>query len=147
TLQLSFIGYVSRTVTIGTSNQINVSLEPDASELSEVVVVGYGTGRALSTVVGSVSHVSADDIKGKPTANALESLQGRVPGLQVFTSNGEPSATQSIRLHGSGSLGASSTPLFVLDGIPVADGSIVSMNPEDFESITVLKDASATSIY
>lgn len=147
TLQLSFIGYVSRTVTIGTSNQINVSLEPDASELSEVVVVGYGTGRALSTVVGSVSHVSADAIKGKPTANALESLQGRVPGLQVFTSNGEPSATQSIRLHGSGSLGASSTPLFVLDGIPVADGSIVSMNPEDFESITVLKDASATSIY
>lgn len=94
-----------------------------------------------------MTRVSSEEIKGKPTANALEALSGKVPGLQVFTSSGEPSATQSIRLDGVGSLGASSTPLMVLDGIPVGAGSIVSMNPEDFESITVLKDAAATSIY
>lgn len=147
TLRFSFIGYLAKDITIGSENTINVSLDLDASELGEVVVVGYGTGRPLSTVVGSVAKVSSEDIKGKPTANALESLQGKVAGLQVYTGNGEPSATQSIRLHGSGSLGASSTPLYVLDGIPVGSGSIVSMNPEDFESVTVLKDASATSIY
>ncbi|WP_353546780.1 SusC/RagA family TonB-linked outer membrane protein [Rhinopithecimicrobium faecis] len=141
------VGFDEKVISLGQSNQVSVNLETTNSELEEVVVVGYGTGRKASNVVGTVSRVSAKEIGGRPRANALESLQGKVPGLQIFTSSGEPSATQSIRLNGAGSLGASSTPLFVLDGIPVESGSIVSMNPEDFESITVLKDASATSIY
>ncbi len=146
-LVFSYIGFIRQEIDIDGRTTINVVLQADESQLSDVVVIGYGSGRNLSTVVGSVTKVSAEEIKGKPTANALESLQGRVPGLQVFTGSGEPSATQSIRLHGVGSLGASSTPLYVLDGIPVASGSVIGMNPEDFESVTVLKDASATSIY
>ncbi len=141
-----YIGYLTKEVKIDNQKDITITLISD-DELDEVVVVGYGTGSNLSTVVGSVAKVSSKEISGKPRANVLEALQGRVPGLQVFTSNGEPSATQSIRLDGTGSLSASSTPLFVLDGVPVNSGSLVSMNPEDFESVTVLKDASATSIY
>ncbi|KGE14120.1 SusC/RagA family TonB-linked outer membrane protein [Sphingobacterium deserti] len=140
------IGYVEKLVTVS-SNALNIRLETTEAALDEVVVVGYGSGTNLSTTVGSVARVSSKDIEGRPTANALEALQGKVPGLQVFTSSGEPSATQSVRLHGVGSLGGSSTPLYVLDGVPVSPNSIVSMNPSDYESITVLKDASATSIY
>ena len=147
TLNVSNIGYVSQRVNIGNSTILSIVLVSNDQTLDEVVVIGYGSGRAIGTVVGSKTTVSSKDISGRPTANALEALQGRVPGLSVLTSNGEPSSTQSIRLHGSGSLGASSTPLFVVDGIPTESGSIVSTNPDDWESITVLKDASATSIY
>ncbi len=77
----------------------------------------------------------------------MDALQGKVPGLQVYTSSGEPSQLSSIRLHGVGSLGASSTPLYVLDGVPIQSGTLLGLNPQDFESVTVLKDASATSIY
>lgn len=77
----------------------------------------------------------------------FDALQGKVPGLQIYNNSGEPSATPSVRLNGVGSLGASSTPLYVLDGMPIDPGTIVSLNPEDFESVTVLKDASSTSIY
>lgn len=142
-----YVGYLERTVKVGASNSINVSLQPEEGSIDEVVVVGYGSGTAIGSIVGSKKTIASKDIGGRPTANAIEALQGKVPGLAVYTSNGEPSATQSIRLHGSGSLGASSTPLFVVDGIPVGVGTIVSTNPEDWESITVLKDASATSIY
>ncbi|WP_333888424.1 SusC/RagA family TonB-linked outer membrane protein [Sphingobacterium siyangense] len=141
------IGYDDKVITIGNQTNYSITLTSSNANLEEVVVVGYGTGRTIGSTVGSMTRVSSEEIKGKPTANALEALSGKVPGLQVFTSSGEPSATQSIRLDGVGSLGASSTPLMVLDGIPVGAGSIVSMNPEDFESITVLKDAAATSIY
>lgn len=147
TLNVSYVGYVSQRVSIGNATTLSIVLKEDAQALDEVLVIGYGSGTAIGTRLGSKTTVTSKDIEGKPTANALEALQGRVPGLSVLTSNGEPSATQSIRLHGSGSLGASSTPLFVVDGIPVDAGSIVSTNPDDWESITVLKDAAATSIY
>lgn len=147
TLVFRSIGYVEKQVKVGSSSSLNVQMVPEVGAIDEVVVVGYGSARQLGSVVGSVVKVNRDNISGKPSANAMESLQGKVPGLQVFTSSGEPSATPSIRLDGVGSLGASSTPLIVLDGIPVDGGSLVSMNPEDFESITVLRDASATSIY
>ncbi|MFD2967004.1 SusC/RagA family TonB-linked outer membrane protein [Sphingobacterium bambusae] len=146
TLIVRNIGHIEKLVSAN-STVLNISLVSNEAALDEVVVVGYGSGTNLSTTVGSVARVSSKDIEGRPTANALEALQGKVPGLQVFTSSGEPSATQSVRLHGVGSLGASSTPLYVLDGVPVSPNSIVSMNPSDYESITVLKDASATSIY
>lgn len=142
----SYVGYVSQRVSIGNATTLSIVLKEDAQALDEVLVIGYGSGTAIGTRLGSKTTVTSKDIEGKPTANALEALQGRVPGLSVLTSNGEPSATQSIRLHGSGSLGASSTPLFVVDGIPVDAGSIVSTNPDDWESITVLKDAAAIGL-
>ena len=147
TIVASSIGFKTQRVIVGNSAVLSLVLESEDTALDEVVVIGYGSGVSSKKVVGSVSRVSSKDLEAKPNANALESLQGRVPGLQVYTSTGEPSATQSVRLNGVGSISGGSTPLYVIDGIPVASGAIVSLNPSDFESVTVLKDASATSIY
>ena len=146
TLVFRFVGYQATEMPI-TGDVVNATLVSETQKIEEVVVVGYGAAKKVGTVVGSVTSVKADKIKEKPTANAMDALQGKVAGLQVYTSSGEPSAGSTIRLHGVGSLGASSTPLYVLDGIPIAEGTMVSLNPNDFESINVLKDASATSIY
>lgn len=147
TLVISAIGKATQEVSIGSTNNFAVKLSSATSELSEVVVVGYGTGKKKSNVAGSLTKLSGEVVENKPTANMLDALQGKVGGLQVYTSSGEPSATPSVRLHGVGSLGASNTPLYVLDGVPVGAGSIVSLNPNDIESITVLKDPSTTAIY
>ncbi|WP_417371093.1 SusC/RagA family TonB-linked outer membrane protein [Gelidibacter japonicus] len=147
TLVFSFVSMKSTEVTVGASNTINVAMEEDIAALDEVVIVGYGSGKKLGSVVGSVVQVSAEKIQDKPSANVIDALQGKVAGIQVFSSSGEPSQTQSIRLHGVGSLGSSSTPLFILDGVPISSGNMVSLNSNDFESVTILKDASATSIY
>ena len=147
TLVFSFIGMKTQEIPVEGRNVINVAMESDIQALSEVVVIGYGTARSVGTVVGSISTVSAAELESKPVANVWDAMQGRVAGLQVFTSSGEPSQISSIRLHGAGSLGSSSAPLYVLDGIPVDAGNVLSLNPNDFESVTVLKDASATSIY
>ncbi|MEX8546261.1 MAG: SusC/RagA family TonB-linked outer membrane protein [Mucilaginibacter sp.] len=146
-LVFTFIGFIKKDVPIPVSGRVGVKLASDNQQLNEVVVVGYGTGTKASNVVGQVATVSARDIENKPTANTFDALQGKVAGLQIFTSSGEPSAVSSVRINGSGSLSASSTPLYVLDGIPVDQNSILSLNPNDFENISVLKDASATSIY
>ncbi len=130
-LVVNFIGYVRQEIALTSASTYNVSLVPDVTQLSEVVVVGYGSGRRVGASVGTVSTVAAKDIEKKPMANAFDALQGRVAGLQIFTSSGEPSQGSSVRLHGSGSLGASNTPLYVMDGIPVASGAIVSLNPND----------------
>ena len=124
-----------------------MSLANDLMNLDEVVVVGYGTAMRLGTVVGSLTQVTAAKIAEKPTANVLDALQGKVAGLQVYTSSGEPSQLSTIRLHGVGSLGAGSTPLYVLDGNPIDPATMLTLNSNDFESVTILKDASATSIY
>ena len=146
-LVFSFIGMRSHEVNVQGRSVIDVALESDITALGEVVVIGYGTARAVGTVVGSITTVSAEKLESRPVANVWDGMQGRVAGLQVYSSSGEPSATPSMRLHGVGSLGASSTPLYVLDGIPIAPGNVLSVNPNDIESVTVLKDASATSIY
>ncbi|MFW6327024.1 MAG: SusC/RagA family TonB-linked outer membrane protein [Bacteroidota bacterium] len=145
-LVFSFIGMqtVERPIT---GSVINVKMEPDVLGLDEVVVVGYGTARRVGTVVGSITQVSEEIIQDKPTANVFDAMQGKVAGLQSYTSDGEPSSISSIRLHGLGSLGASSTPLYVVDGVPIDASSMLALNASDFESLTVLKDASATSIY
>lgn len=147
TLLFSSVGKTPQDVTIGSASTFAVALEPATSDLSEVVVVGYGSAKKKADVVGSVTTVSAKKVQERPSANAFDALQGKVAGLQVYTSSGEPSASSSVRLNGVGSLTAGSTPLYVLDGIPISQGTIVSLNPEDFESVSVLKDASATSIY
>ena len=145
-IEFSYVGMSSISEIIGARTVINVKLAND-SQLNEVVVTGYGSGRKISSIVGSVATVSAKVVENKPVANAFDALQGKVAGLQIFTSSGEPSASSSLRLHGVGSLGASNTPLYLLDGIQVDPSTIVSLNPNDIETVSVLKDASATSIY
>jgi TonB-linked SusC/RagA family outer membrane protein len=146
TIVFSFVGMRTTEAAI-TGTTVNVTLESDVIGVDEVVVIGYGTARAVGTVVGSLTRVSSEKLQERPTANVWDAMQGKVAGLQVYNSSGEPTALSSVRLHGVGSLGASSTPLYVLDGIPVNPGNVLSLNPNDFESVTVLKDASATSIY
>lgn len=144
----SFSGLKDATATVTSNNQvIDFVLETDAQQIESVQVMGYGSARKIGTVVGSVQQVTSKTLENRPTASVLDALQGKVAGLQVYTSSGEPSELQSVRLHGVGSLGTSSTPLYVVDGIPVSASNIQSMNPNDFESVTVMKDASATSIY
>lgn len=147
TLSFTGVGFASKEVNIGSGNTLNTSLATNDQSMQEVVVMGYGSGRKVGTTVGSVATVSAEKIQDRPTANAFDALQGKVAGLQVFTSSGEPSQISSLRLHGVGSLGSSSVPLYVMDGIPIDQGTVISLNPNDFESVSVLKDASATSIY
>jgi TonB-linked SusC/RagA family outer membrane protein len=145
TLIVSYVGMQTQEIPV--SANVNAILIADSELLEDVVVIGYGSARKISSTVGSVVNVSSEEISDKPIANPLDALQGKVPGLQVFTSSGEPSQLSSVRLHGVGSLGASSTPLYVLDGVPIQSGTLLGLNPQDFESVTVLKDASATSIY
>ncbi len=145
-LTFSYVGMEAKTETIGSRSVINVALT-SSNELNEVVITGYGSGRTVGTIVGSVATVNARVIENKPSANAFDALQGKVAGLQVFTSSGEPSAMSSVRLHGVGSLGASNTPLYLLDGIQIDPNGVPSLNPNDIESVSVLKDASSTSIY
>lgn len=147
TLIVSSVNFETLEFPVGAENNISVSLKSTQAAMQEVVVVGYGTGRKVGTTVGSVTTVNAERIQDRPTANPFDALQGKVPGLQVYTSSGEPSQASSLRLHGVGSLGASSIPLYVLDGIPINPNAITSLNPNDFETVSVLKDASATSIY
>lgn len=148
-LLYTFIGMIPKEVKVtkSTSYEINVVLLEDAQELGEVVVMGYGTERKIASVVGSVAVVSSKEIAKRPSSNAFDALQGKVAGLQVYTSNGQPGAISSVKLNGVGSLTASTTPLYVVDGMPVTSGNVTVLNPNDFESISILKDASATSLY
>lgn len=146
-LVFSFVGMKSQEIPVAGKTVIDVAMTSDLMNLDEVVVVGYGTAKKVGTVVGSLTQVNAKTVEEKPVANIMDALQGKVAGLSVLTSSGEPSAIASIRLHGNGSLSGSTTPLYVLDGTPIDEGTMLSLNSNDFESVTILKDASATSIY
>jgi len=147
-LVVSFMGMETQEIEIGTRTIIDVRLSSDAIGLEEFVVVGFGTARRVGNMVGSVQQVGSAQLEARPVANVMDALQGQVAGLQVFTSSGEPGATPTMRLHGVGSIGgASNIPLWIVDGIPIEPTAIQSLNPNDFESVTVLRDASATSIF
>ena len=122
-------------------------MKPDAALLDEVVIVGYGSGKKLGSVVGSVTAVGNEKLANKPVANVGDALQGQVAGLQVFTPSGEPSQSVQMRLRGVSSINSSSEPLFILDGSPISSGTFTSLNPNDIENMTILKDASSTAIY
>ena len=145
TVTISYVGMKSLTVAI--TPIMNIVLEPATEILEGLVVVGYGSAKKAGTVIGSVATVGSEKITAKSSANVMDALQGQVSGLQVYTSSGEPGTVSSSYLRRVGSLTAGNEPLYVLDGMPVGSSIMVSMNPNDFESITVLKDASATSIY
>jgi len=147
-LVFSSIGYETVEVEVGGRAQVNCELPVDAETLESAVAVGYGSARKVGTMVGSVTTVTSEAIATSPSSSALDALQGQVAGLAVMTTGGVAGDNNvSMTLHGVGSLGSSSTPLFIVDGIQASSGAVMSMNPNDIASISILKDASATSIY
>ena len=146
-IEISCIGFESQEIAVAGRTEVNVFLEVDSWLLDQVTVIGYGTGTKVGTTIGSVSKVEADKLENLPSGNIADALQGKVAGLSVMTSSGEPSASSSIRLHGVGSLSAGTSPLIVLNGVPVSEAVYNSIHVNDIESFNVLKDASATSIY
>ena len=145
TLVFSFIGFSPNEVTVGASNIIDVSIFQDASSLKEVVVTAYGTQKRES-IAGAVSVIDSDQIENATFSNAVKSLEGLVSGLRVIQSSGQPGSDPIIRIRGFGSINADNSPLIVLDGVPYS-GSINSINPQDIETTSVLKDANSTSLY
>jgi len=143
TLSFSYVGFVLKTVTVGNQSKINVALTEDVSALEEVVVVGYGA-RKKSDITGAVSSVKADELTAFPVLDAAQALQGRAAGVVVQSNNGgEPGAPIKIKIRGTTSISANSSPLIVVDGFVGA--SMPQAN--DIKSLEVLKDASATAIY
>ncbi|QNP52228.1 TonB-dependent receptor plug domain-containing protein [Hymenobacter qilianensis] len=146
TLTISSIGYVTQEVPASAS-PISVALAEDVTQLADVVVVGYGTQKK-SDVTGALSSVSEEKIKQVPVQNLTQALQGRAAGVDVAGGNFRPGETPAIRIRGNRSVRASNEPLYVVDGIPLAQGTgLNDFNPDDIESVEVLKDASATAIY
>lgn len=145
-LVFSFLGMKSREIQVGTKTTINIALSVDASALQEVVVIGYGTVRK-SDLTGSVGQVDIEDISKAPVASFAEALAGRVAGVTVGSVDGQPGAGLNITIRGSGSLTQNTSPLYVVDGFPIEDLDPATINPEEIESMTILKDASSTAIY
>ncbi|OJV20160.1 MAG: SusC/RagA family TonB-linked outer membrane protein [Dyadobacter sp. 50-39] len=153
TLVFSFLGYLRQEVAVSNRSTINVSLQTDTKALEEVVVVGYGTQRKVETT-GSIASVKAADLVQTPVANIAQGLQARVAGVQINQNSGSPGGNISVRIRGTNSINGSSEPLYVIDGIQVSNGGgitdvspLSTINPNDIESVEVLKDASASAIY
>ena len=141
---VSYIGMKTKEVNISGKSQVNVTLEDDATTLNDVVVIGYGSVRKKD-LTGSVSTVNSETLQAVPVANASEALTGKMPGVQITTTEGSPDAEVKIRVRGGGSITQSNDPLYIVDGFPVESISDIPAN--DIEDITVLKDASSTAIY
>ncbi|MBK0378907.1 SusC/RagA family TonB-linked outer membrane protein [Mucilaginibacter segetis] len=147
TLVFSFIGMQQREVTVGPAQtHVDVVLQNAIRDLNDVVVVGYGTTKK-SDVTGSVGSIKGSDLNRTPSGNVDQLLQGKIPGVRVISTSGQPGAGATIRVRGLGSR-ADANALVVIDGIPLGDaGNIKQVNPDDIESIEVLKDASSAAIY
>ncbi len=146
----SSVGYDAQEVAVEGRARIDCELSVDSETLDNAVVVGYGSAKRVGTMVGSVTTVKSDAIKNAPSSSALDQLQGQVAGLAVMTTGGVAGQNNvSMTLHGSGSLpgGSGTAPLYIIDGIQASARAIQAMNPNDILSISILKDASATSIY
>ncbi|MDR0419964.1 MAG: TonB-dependent receptor, partial [Prevotellaceae bacterium] len=154
---ISSIGYKTQEIVTGSRSVIDVALEPDVAQIEESFVVAYGTARK-STYTGSAAVVKAEAIKDMPKASFETALVGTVSGLQMTPGSGQAGSSVNIRIRGTGSMNASNEPLYVIDGVPMNSGDLSklnyssnnamnSINPADIESITVLKDAAASSLY
>ncbi|MDG3581208.1 SusC/RagA family TonB-linked outer membrane protein [Galbibacter pacificus] len=152
TLIVSYIGFASTEVKVSPNQNINVALKEDVSQLDEVVVIGYGT-QERKDLTGSVATISSKDIEDIPVSSLDQKLAGQVPGVQVSTVTGTPGGASKINIRGVGSIGANSDPLVVIDGFPISNSfnqtsnPLNLVNPDDIESISILKDASSTAIY
>lgn len=144
-LIFSSIGYKTVEMAIGGESVMNVSLHPDSEHLEETIVVAYGTAHKES-FTGSVAVVKSQELEHRKVSNVTKALDGLAPGVQVTSGSGQPGSGSTIMIRGFGSINASSTPLYVVDGVPY-DGSISAINPEDIASISILKDASASVLY
>ncbi|ASV29754.1 SusC/RagA family TonB-linked outer membrane protein [Maribacter cobaltidurans] len=153
TLQISYLGYTPKEITVGNNNTIDVQLEPDATQLDDVVVIGYGTQKR-SDVTGAIASVKSEDFNKGVVTNPGELLQGKMAGVNITANSGEPGASQNVIIRGIGSLRSGTQPLYVVDGFlldnssnGVATNPLNFLNPSDIASIDVLKDASATAVY
>ena len=142
-LIFSYIGYVTQEVSVEGKSVLDVSLSEDMEALEEVVVIGYGTMKK-SDLTGSLSSVKSEDLTAYAVPNPVQALQGRAPGVQVTSNTGSPEGNFTIRIRGANSIKGSNDPLYIIDGFPA---NMSSVNPDDIESLEVLKDASATAIY
>ncbi len=143
-LQFSFIGYATQEITVGSRTDVTVTLTDDEKSLNEVVVVGYGTQKK-SDLTGAVSTVTSKDIGRLPVGGIDQALQGKAAGVRVTQSTGAPGEGVAVRIRGVGTINDNS-PLFVIDGVPTKDPTSL-LNPNDIESMSVLKDASSAAIY
>ena len=157
TLVISSVGYTAQTITVGSKSVINVTLAASATQLNEAIVVGYGT-QTKADLTGSVTQLSAKDVANQPVVSFEQAIQGRTPGVAISQGSGKLGAGVQIRVRGSASVTASNQPLYVIDGIPATSGDqsqantdganpMADLNPNDIESISILKDASSSAIY
>jgi TonB-dependent SusC/RagA subfamily outer membrane receptor len=144
-LVFSFVGYETKEALVSDQKNINISLGLDDKLLSEVVVVGYGS-QLKKSVTGAVQSIGAREIKDIPVSQIGQKLQGQLAGVQINQTTGRPGQGMNIRIRGQLSVSAGSDPLYVVDGFPIT-GNIGALNPDEIEDITVLKDASSTSLY
>jgi TonB-linked SusC/RagA family outer membrane protein len=143
TLEISYVGYKAQTVSVKGQKSLEISLQPNAAGLNEVVVVGYGSQRKRD-VTGTISTVKGDDLKNIPVSSPSAALQGRASGVDIIRADGAPGSEPAIRIRGTGTLN-NSDPLVVIDGVPA--GTMNDVNPNDIASIEILKDASSSAIY
>lgn len=146
-LLFSFVGLKEKSVEVGALNVIDVKMETVSEQMDEVVVIAYGGPRKKGTVSGAVSSVKGDVLEVQQVASFDQALQGQIAGVQVTTSSGEPSARSSVRIRGISSIAANTAPLYIMDGVAITEGDFSTLNMDDIENISVLKDASSTSIY
>jgi TonB-linked SusC/RagA family outer membrane protein len=146
TLTVSYIGYVTQELAVGNQTQLQIILQEDLQMLEEVVVVGYGTKRK-GDITSAISVIDMDNIGDVHGLDASRLIQGQAPGVVVKQKSGTPGREMDITIRGLGSLGASSAPLYVVDGFPIGTSAQQSLNPNDIESISILKDAASTAIY
>jgi len=144
-ITVRFIGYKTLEIPVGTSSNLNVSLETESTLLNEVVAVGFATVKRRD-LTGSISSVTAKQLSDIPVNSAAEALAGRLAGVQVTKSEGSPDADIKIRVRGGGSITQDNSPLYIIDGVQIENG-LTGLSPQDIESIDVLKDAASTAIY
>ena len=144
TIEVSYIGYSTQTIHVGNQTTLRVTLSEDSKALEELVVVGYGTQKKVN-VIGSIAQIDAEKLENRATSSVVSALTGQMPGVTITQPGGRPGEmTGTIRVRGVGSFGATPDALILIDGIP---GNMTDINPNDIESISVLKDASTAAIY
>ncbi|GHA41875.1 SusC/RagA family TonB-linked outer membrane protein [Salinimicrobium marinum] len=152
-LVFSYVGFTSQEVPLSGQEHISVTLDEDAAALEEVVVIGYGS-QLQENITGSVSRINSEAIENIPQVSVDQLMQGRAAGVQVSRNSGQPGAAVSVRIRGVNTITGSSEPLYIIDGVPVSGEAneeglspLSALNPNDIESLNILKDASATAIY